>query len=40
MHSSVPDEYKPVLFKGGVRIAFPAPTKAVKPMRIRKIQQS
>jgi len=40
MHGSVPDEYKPVLFKGGVRIAFPAPTKAVKPMKIRKIQQS
>lgn len=40
MHSGVPDEYKPVLFKRGVRIAFPAPTKAVKPMKLRKVQQS
>jgi hypothetical protein len=40
MHSSVPDEYKPVLFKKGVRIAFPAPTKSLKPMKLRKVQQS
>jgi len=38
MHDSVPDDYKPVLFKGGIRIAFPAPTKALKPMKIRKVQ--
>lgn len=31
MHSSVPDAYKPLLFKSGVRIAFPAPTQAVTP---------
>lgn len=40
MHSSVPDEYKPALYKRGVRIAFPAPTKAVKPMKLRRVQQS
>jgi RNA recognition motif-containing protein len=40
MHSSVPDEYKPVLFKRGMRVTFPAPTKAVKPLKFRKSQQS
>jgi RNA recognition motif-containing protein len=29
MHSSVPDEFKPVLLRGGLRIAFPAPTKHI-----------
>mmetsp|Transcript_41204 Transcript_41204/g.123149 ORF Transcript_41204/g.123149 Transcript_41204/m.123149 type:complete len:97 (-) Transcript_41204:455-745(-) len=27
MHESVPDEYKPVLLSGGVRVSFPPPTK-------------
>jgi len=39
MHKTVPDEYKPVLFEGSVRIAFPAPTKAIRPPRIRHIKQ-
>ena len=30
MHRSVPDEYKPVMFKNGVRKPFPKPTKKVK----------
>lgn len=30
MHKSVPDEYKPVIFKNGLRKPFPAPTKKVK----------
>mmetsp|Transcript_23828 Transcript_23828/g.48971 ORF Transcript_23828/g.48971 Transcript_23828/m.48971 type:complete len:296 (+) Transcript_23828:83-970(+) len=30
MHRSVPDEYKPVIFKNGVRKKFPRPTKKVK----------
>jgi RNA recognition motif-containing protein len=38
MHSSVPDAYKPVLFMRGVRIAFPAPTKVVKPLKLRRTQ--
>lgn len=38
MHSSVPDAYKPVLFMRGVRIAFPAPTKTVKPLKLRRTQ--
>jgi len=30
MHKSIPDEYKPVLFKDGRRQAFPQPTKRIK----------
>ena len=30
MHKSVPDEYKPVMFKNGVRKPFPRPTKKVE----------
>jgi RNA recognition motif-containing protein len=40
MHGSVPDAYKPVLFTRGVRTAFPAPTKVVKPLKLRKVSQS
>jgi RNA recognition motif-containing protein len=40
MHASVPDAYKPVLFERGVRAAFPAPTQAVKQMKLRRVQQS
>jgi len=35
MHSSVHDKYRPVLFKNGVRIAFPQPTARIKAPRIR-----
>lgn len=31
MHSTVQDDYKPVLFSRGVRVPFPAPTKRVRP---------
>lgn len=30
MHKSVPDDYKPMIFKNGVRKPFPRPTKKVK----------
>lgn len=36
MHESVQDELKPALFKRGVRIAFPEPTKAIRAPRLRK----
>jgi len=36
MHKCVPDAYKPVLFEGGVRVPFPAPTKALQPPRARR----
>lgn len=40
MHSSVPDAYKPVLLERGVRIAYSAPTQAVKPPKFRGVQQA
>lgn len=38
MHPSIPDEYKPMLFENGWRILFPAPTKTLKPPRIRHVK--
>eukprot|EP00928_Gymnodinium_smaydae_P064848 TRINITY_DN480_c0_g3_i1.p1 TRINITY_DN480_c0_g3~~TRINITY_DN480_c0_g3_i1.p1 ORF type:complete len:466 (-),score=118.74 TRINITY_DN480_c0_g3_i1:80-1477(-) len=35
MHDSVPDAWRPVLYRGGKRVAFPAPTKAVKAPKMR-----
>lgn len=37
MHPSVPDSCKPALYKDGVRIAMPAPTKAIKAPAMRKL---
>lgn len=36
MHDSVPDEYKPAVFEDGIRVAFPAPTKRIRPPRVRR----
>lgn len=36
MHQSIPDEWKPVLLEDGVRVTFPAPTKAIKTPKIRQ----
>lgn len=33
MHAAVPDSYRPILFKNGIRVPFPAPTKNIKPPR-------
>mmetsp|Transcript_10729 Transcript_10729/g.16999 ORF Transcript_10729/g.16999 Transcript_10729/m.16999 type:complete len:280 (-) Transcript_10729:256-1095(-) len=33
MHSSVPEEHKPMLFRDGIRIPFPAPTKKLRAPR-------
>jgi len=30
MHKDVPDEYKPIILQGGVRVPFPQPTKRVR----------
>lgn len=30
MHPNVPDTFKPALFKNGVRVAFPQPTKRIR----------
>eukprot|EP00931_Biecheleriopsis_adriatica_P018969 TRINITY_DN13078_c0_g1_i5.p1 TRINITY_DN13078_c0_g1~~TRINITY_DN13078_c0_g1_i5.p1 ORF type:complete len:482 (+),score=94.74 TRINITY_DN13078_c0_g1_i5:88-1533(+) len=35
MHASVPDEYKPVVFTGGVQVAFPGPSRLIKQPRLR-----
>jgi hypothetical protein len=35
MHEVVPDEFKPAMFKDGVRVAFPPPTKAIRAPRFR-----
>jgi hypothetical protein len=35
MHADVPDECRPLLFNGGHRIEFPAPTKALKLPKMR-----
>ncbi|CAE7673380.1 NLP2 [Symbiodinium sp. KB8] len=40
MHESVPDEYKPVVLQNGVRVAFPEPSKAPRPPRIRQHHHS
>jgi hypothetical protein len=35
MHTSVPDEYKPVIFRDGTRVVFPTATKSFRAPRIR-----
>jgi hypothetical protein len=35
MHASVPDTFKPVLYSGGQRVPFPAPTKQLRPPRVQ-----
>merc|ERR1712217_146628 len=36
MHESVEDRFRPILFKNGLRINFPEPTKRIKAPRARK----
>merc|ERR1712048_9148 len=36
MHDSLEDELKPVIFKNGVRVAFPPPTKPIHAPRLRR----
>jgi hypothetical protein len=38
MHPSMPEEYKPMLFKNGERITFPAPTKAIRAPKLRPVR--
>jgi hypothetical protein len=35
MHESIPDQFKPAMFKDGVQVPFPEPTKQLKAPRIR-----
>jgi hypothetical protein len=39
MHASVPDAFKPVLYSGGQRVPFPAPTKQLRPPRVQSAGQ-
>lgn len=39
MHHSMPDEYRPMVFKDGVRVSFPAPTKAIRAPKLRPIRE-
>jgi len=36
MHPSVPNQYKPMIFRNGVQQIFPAPTKRIKEPRLRR----
>jgi hypothetical protein len=40
MHESVADKCKPALYKGGVRLPFPEPTKILKPPRLRRRERA
>lgn len=35
MHADVPDQYRPVLLKDGIRQPFPEPTKRIRPPRMK-----
>eukprot|EP00440_Ansanella_granifera_P072294 gb/GFBE01078455.1/.p1 GENE.gb/GFBE01078455.1/~~gb/GFBE01078455.1/.p1 ORF type:complete len:408 (+),score=53.30 gb/GFBE01078455.1/:1-1224(+) len=35
MHSSMPAEYKPMIFRNGQQIPFPAPTRSIKAPKVR-----
>jgi len=39
MHPAVPDAWKPAIFLGGVRVGFPAPTRALKAPKLRAAAQ-
>lgn len=36
MHASVPDEFKPMVFENGVRLAFPPPSRKLRPPVMRQ----
>lgn len=36
MHKDVPEEFKPVLLRGGVRVQFPPPTKRIRAPRLKR----
>jgi len=36
MHDAVPDEFKPAMYDNGIRVTFPAPTKAIRAPRFRR----
>mmetsp|Transcript_42077 Transcript_42077/g.105863 ORF Transcript_42077/g.105863 Transcript_42077/m.105863 type:complete len:303 (+) Transcript_42077:3-911(+) len=40
MHPSMPQEYKPMMFQNGVRVAFPPPTKAIRAPKLRPVHDN
>lgn len=40
MHPTMPDEYKPMMFRDGVRVPFPPPTKAIRAPKLRPVHDS
>jgi RNA recognition motif-containing protein len=38
MHPSMPDDYKPMVFKKGMRVPFPPPTKVIRAPKLRPIR--
>jgi len=40
MHHSTPEEYKPMVFKNGVRVPFPGPTKVIRPPKLKMNAQA
>jgi len=36
MHNDVHDEFKPAIFRNGVRMPFPPPTRPIRPPRVRR----
>lgn len=39
MHASMPDEYKPMVFKDNERFPFPPPTKAIRAPKLRPVRE-
>lgn len=39
MHTTMPDEYKPMVFKDGERAPFPPPTKAIRAPKLRPVRE-
>mmetsp|Transcript_108890 Transcript_108890/g.162876 ORF Transcript_108890/g.162876 Transcript_108890/m.162876 type:complete len:353 (+) Transcript_108890:2-1060(+) len=39
MHHSVPDAWKPAVFSGGLRVAFPRPTRAIKAPKVPRARR-
>jgi len=37
MHPSTPEEYKPMIFQNGIRLPFPAPTKAIRAPKLKLV---
>mmetsp|Transcript_4119 Transcript_4119/g.13086 ORF Transcript_4119/g.13086 Transcript_4119/m.13086 type:complete len:392 (+) Transcript_4119:135-1310(+) len=39
MHPTMPEEYKPMIFKDGERVPFPPPTKAIRAPKLRPVHE-